>query len=151
MIAALLLAAAAQAAPVADSAEIGRALRGRPARECAASAEPGAVVVCGRSPDRFRIDPAVLEAQRAAEAPRAKPETRIASANTDCVGPQHCGGGTVPLVGMALAAAAKAAILAIDGEDWREPFRTRPDGYQAYQRARAKPKIGISLGAGVTK
>ena len=35
----------------------------------------------------------------------------------------------IPLVGMALTAL-KAAVLASQGEDWREAFKTHPDEYR---------------------
>lgn len=102
------------------------------------------VVVCGRSSPRYRIDPNVLAATRAAEAPPPKPNLD-ASQPISCVG-DHCGGGNyVPLVGMALTAL-KAAELAADGDDWREAFRTHPDQYQAYQRAKDGKKGHVSIG-----
>jgi hypothetical protein len=110
------------------------------------SDDPSAVVVCGRSQQRYRIDPDVLAATRAAEAPPPKPSLD-ATADQACVGPD-CGGGTIPLVGMALTAI-RAVELATHGDDWREAFRTRPDQYRAYEDARAKEKAkkgGISIG-----
>lgn len=91
------------------------------------------VVVCGRSKRAYRIDPEVLAASRAADSQPPKPP--IETATTDrCVGP-HCGGATIPLVRMALAAA-KAAALAAQGDDWREAFRTHPDQYQIYEQSK---------------
>ena len=108
------------------------------------SRDPAEVLVCGRSPQRYRIDPSVLAATRAAEAKPPKPPITGDVPEAGCAGP-NCGGGSyVPLIGMALTAL-KAAELAADGEDWREAFRTRPDQYQAYSRAKAK-KGGISVG-----
>lgn len=112
------------------------------------SSDPAEVVVCGRSQQPYRIDPHVLAATRAAEAPPPKPELD-ASRQTACVGPD-CGGGTIPLVGMALAAL-KAAELAAKGDDWREAFRTHPDQYRLYEGSKAREKsgsiaIGISAG-----
>jgi hypothetical protein len=104
------------------------------------------IVVCGPSQQRYRIDPSVLAATRAAEAPPAKPALD-ATADTSCIGP-NCGGGTIPLVGMALAAV-RAVELAAQGDDWREAFRTRPDQYRAYEDAKANEKAtkgGISFG-----
>jgi hypothetical protein len=104
---------------------------------------PDEVVVCGHSRHPYRIDPDVLAATRAAEAPRAKPPLDASTAEP-CTG-QTCGGGTIPLVGMALTAL-KAAELAAHGDDWREAFRTHPDQYQAYQQSKAAKKGGISFG-----
>lgn len=112
------------------------------------STSPAEVVVCGRSEQRYRIDPQVLAATRAAEALPPKPELD-ASRDSSCTGP-NCGGGTIPLVGMALTAL-KAAELAAQGDDWREAFRTHPDQYQLYQDAKAKEKrasVNIGVAAG---
>ena len=102
------------------------------------------VVVCGRSNPKYRIDPDVLAATRAAEAPPPKPNLD-ASEQIACVG-DHCGGGNyVPLVGMALTAV-KAAELAAQGDDWREAFRTHPDQYRAYQESKQSKKSHVSIG-----
>jgi hypothetical protein len=112
------------------------------------SSNPAEVVVCGRSAQRFRIDPNVLAATRALETARPKPPLD-ASTDQSCTGP-NCGGGTIPLVGMALTAL-KAAELAARGDDWREAFRTHPDAYQVYEEAKAKktkrPHVSIEVGA----
>ena len=100
------------------------------------------VVVCGRSQQRYRIDPVVLEATREAEAPPLKPRLD-ATAPPGCIGP-NCGGGTIPLVAMALTAV-KAAVLASQGDDWREAFRTHPDAYRQYEDAKARTSR-ISIG-----
>src|SRR4051794_15217628 len=104
---------------------------------------PAEVVVCGRSQQRFRIDPLVLAATRAAEAVPPKP-TLDATAPAPCTGSQCGGGSYVPLIPMALKAL-KAAELAANGDDWREAFRTKPDQYEAYQADKAK-RARISVG-----
>ena len=115
------------------------------AKKCRSS-DPAEVVVCGRSKQRYRIDPDVLAATRAAEAPPPKPELD-ASEQSSCVGP-NCGGGTIPFVGLALAAL-KAAELAAEGDDWRDAFRTHADAYKVYEEARAREKRGsITIGVG---
>lgn len=111
--------------------------------------DPHAVVVCGRSQKPYRIDPNVLAATRAAEAPPAKPPVGSVPPE-QCSGP-NCGGGSyVPLVGMALTAL-KAVELAAQGDDWRDAFRTRPDQYRLYQEEQAKQarKSGVSVGVTV--
>lgn len=118
----------------------------QPARTHAcSSSDPAEVVVCGRSGSKYRIDPVVLAANRAAEAPPPKPELDATHA-AGCVGP-NCGGGTIPLVGMALTAL-KAAELAGNGDDWRDAFRTRPDAYSTYEAAKEKRsgRPSVSLG-----
>lgn len=108
------------------------------------SSDATQVVVCGRSSPKYRIDPDVLAAARAAEAPPPKPNPD-ASQQIACVG-DHCGGGNyVPLVGMALKAV-KAAELAAQGDDWREAFRTHPDQYQAYQQSKQRERAHVSIG-----
>ncbi len=96
------------------------------------------ILVCGRPADRYRIDPAVLEAIRQREAAPAKPPLSPDTApDTSCVGPQHCGDEVIPLVGMALVVA-KAAALAANGDDWREALRTHEDEYRLYQQSEAR-------------
>ena len=108
--------------------------------------DPTVVVVCGRSQQRYRIDPVVLEATREAEAPPPKPKLDATTAS-GCIGP-NCGGGTIPLVAMALTAV-KAAVLASEGDDWREAFRTHPDAYRQYEDAKARTsRISIGVTAG---
>lgn len=143
-------ASAAEAQPVPDPplANALAAVGAERAHGCTAS-DPTEVIVCGRSRQQFRIDPAVLAATRAAEAPPPKPELD-ANAAPACTGP-NCGGGTIPLVGMALTAI-KAAELAAQGDDWRDAFRTHPDSYSVYQEEKAKrssrPSVSIGIVAG---
>ena len=111
------------------------------------SDDPNAVVVCGRSQQRFRIDPNVLAATRRAEALPPKAPLDATGAQP-CTGSQCGGGDFVPLIPMALKAL-KATELAIEGDDWREAFRTRPDQYQAYRAEQAKKgKVSVSVTAG---
>jgi hypothetical protein len=121
---------------------------GQPQNRCK-SDDPKAVIVCGRSQHRYRIDPGVLAAERAVETPAAKGPISFvpASGQTACVGPK-CGSGAdfIPVVGIALVAL-RAATLAAHGEDWRDAFRTHEDEYQAYQDSQAKQaKGGVSVG-----
>lgn len=100
------------------------------------SSDPDTVVVCGRSTNRYRIDPNVLAADRAADAAPIKPQLD-ATAPGPCTG-STCGGGDyIPLVGMALTAL-RAAELAADGDDWRDAFRTHPDQYRIYRQRKAE-------------
>lgn len=138
-----LLAAPASAQAVPDVAQALQDV-GKPQARCT-SKDPKEILVCGRSGDRYRIDPVVLQATREAEASPPKPPVTGNVPDAGCVGP-NCGGGTIPLVGMALTAI-KAAELAAEGEDWRDAFRTHPDAYQVYQDAQSRQsKGGISVG-----
>jgi len=110
------------------------------------SEDPDAVVVCGRSQQRFRIDPTVLAATRRAETLPPKAPLDATGAQP-CTGSQCGGGSYVPLIPMALKAL-KAAELAIEGDDWREAFRTRPDQYQLYRSEQAKGRVSVSVTAG---
>ena len=142
----LLFAGLAWSPPLAADPPPAFALSAPIADDCKSS-DPHEVVVCGRSQQRYRIDPIVLAATRAAEAPPPKPPLD-ASRDTSCIG-ANCGGGTIPLVGMALTAL-KAAELAADGDDWREAFRTRPDQYQEYQEEKAKEAARSHIAIGVS-
>jgi hypothetical protein len=140
-----------QQRPGVPAPTLGQALNDAAARPCKSSSADE-VVVCGRSSQRYRLDPNVLASERAAEARPPKP-LLDASTEQSCVGP-NCGGATIPLVGMALTAL-KAAELAAQGDDWREAFRTRPDAYQAYQDAKARegkrPRVSVGISAGTSK
>ncbi|HEX5258636.1 MAG TPA: hypothetical protein VFW35_07635 [Sphingomicrobium sp.] len=113
------------------------------------SDDPDRVVVCGRSRHPYRIDPDVLAAERAVEAPPVRAPLTADDAHMACIGAQCGTGGVVPLVGMALTAL-KAAELAADGDDWRDAFRTHPDEYRAYEQARSKPSTGAGVSVGVS-
>ena len=148
---AALLASAASAQAPAPSLD----LTTKPAKaECVASS-PAEVVVCGeRGPSPYRLDPTVLQVIRdkeeAANPPRVSNRGDIAEA---CgTGSNPCDGGMVPLLEPALRVVS-AAVKAVQGEDWREPFRNGPDDYQRYLDARKKragrpPAIAISVSGG---
>jgi hypothetical protein len=150
LVAALALPAGAQQAPSAAPQELGSALSAASARPRCDSRDAAEVVVCGHSQQKYRIDPGVLAATRAAETPPPKPQLD-ATAATPCTG-ANCGGGNyVPLIGMALTAL-KAAELAADGDDWRDAFRTKPEQYRVYQQEKAKeaakPRVSLGISAG---
>lgn len=129
-------------------------LRSSPAQSCESASE-GEVVVCGqRGPSRFRIDREVLDGIRAEEARRNPPRVQDRSGNAEAcgTGSNLCSGGTIPLLEPALRVAA-AAVKAIRGEDWREPFRTGPSDYELYEqakrrRAAARVTVGVSASGG---
>ena len=141
----LFIAAASAAAAPADAAMATKPL------SCPAK-DPAQVVVCGKAPERYRIDPNVLEANRAVEAVPPKPPLRGDEqlADSACIGPNVCTGGVIPLVGMAVVAA-KAVALAAQGDDWRDAIRTHEDEYRLYKQAEQrradvrKPHIGLEF------
>ena len=150
-LAAFLASAASAQAPPAPSLDL---TTQPPKVECVASS-PSEVVVCGeRGPSPYRLDPTVLQVIRdkeeAANPPRVSNRGDIAEA---CgTGSNPCDGGMVPLLEPALRVVS-AAVKAVQGEDWREPFRNGPDDYQRYLEARKKraakpPAIAISVSGG---
>jgi hypothetical protein len=152
MISVLIAAAAAAAQPAQGSSApgIGAALTAPVARTCKAD-HPDDVVVCGKPGQPYRIDPVVLEANRAANAkPPKQPVTADSVPTNSCIGGTACEGGLIPLVGMALVAA-QAVSLAAHGDDWRDAIRTQPDEYRLYQQAEAKRaserKVRIGIAA----
>lgn len=111
------------------------------------------IVICAeRGGDGYRIDPAVLAADRARQSPRERrPPAHHALGKGGCGshGPHGCPGeGAIPVSAIALTAV-QVAVLAAKGEDWRAPLRTKPDEYRLYQQARArnardrKARIGV--------
>jgi len=132
-----LLGAAASPAAAQDARPAIPALS---APDCTSN-EPTAVIVCGRTVHPYRIDPNVLAAERALDAPPIKPPVTADSIPEGCVGPK-CGEdskGVVPVIGMALVAAS-AAAMALDGDDWRNAFQTQQDAYRAYLEAKTREK-----------
>src|SRR5690348_6703088 len=88
------LAALDEQSPTLSQAVDGSVSSARPACK---NDDPKTVVVCGRSQQRYRIDPDVLAATRQAEALPLKPQLD-ATTSVPCSGP-NCGGGSyVPLV-----------------------------------------------------
>ena len=122
--------------------------------ECKPAAE-GEVVVCGeRGPSPYRIDPDVLGVMRAKELAEnpPRPATAVPGGDPCGVGPNGCPGeGAVPLLAIAITAA-KVAVKAIQGEDWREPLRTGPTDYERHleakkQREKSKPRVSVGISA----
>ncbi|QIK96833.1 hypothetical protein G7076_10700 [Sphingomonas sp. HDW15A] len=101
---------------------------------------PDEITVCAvrNQKDRYRIDPGVLGADRAANA-NPRPEQKLAPKEA-CPphGPICSGQGAVPISAIAIAAA-KTALLAANGGDWREGLGlTDDEDYEAYRLAKAK-------------
>jgi hypothetical protein len=64
---------------------------------------------------------------------------------TKCSGDQ-----VLPLLPMVLKAA-QVATLALQGEDWKEALRTRPDPYSAYMRSKERRGAKVRIGIGASK
>jgi hypothetical protein len=117
------------------------------------SATPGELVVCGeRGPSPYRLDPTVLDAERSKEAASNPPRVQDRSGAPQACGTVRieCGGDAIPLLEPALRVAT-AVVKAVQGDDWREPFRNGPTDYERYQDAREKrPRSSISVGVSVS-
>lgn len=110
-----------------------------PADGKCASAETGAIVVCGSGPPPYRIDPDVTAGVRAAERDRADATAPVPAAQTACTrSPMGCGKG---LEGLDLAnvavVAGTMAVKAARGHDWARPLRPAgPGEFQRYREAK---------------
>jgi hypothetical protein len=119
------------------------------------TAAPGEVVVCAQRKRNYRLDPAALAAARAKNALPLPPDKTAALTNANpCksgIGPNGCTGTPdIDFVAVAIVAA-KVAVDAMEGEDWRENLRTQPDEYREYlaakeRQANRRPSVTISAG-----
>ena len=147
----LLLAGPAHIEAPAIAQAVDEAMHATSGGACPSTVE-GEILVCGEKRRTYRVDPVVLAIERAREKGPPKPplDASTTVAGSDCIGPQKCGDAVLPLVKVALAAL-KAATLAAKGEDWKDGFRNGPTQYQRYldeqQRAKARPKVKVTLGA----
>ncbi|MEO8175457.1 MAG: hypothetical protein ABI626_02210 [Sphingomicrobium sp.] len=106
-----------------------------------ADAEPGEIVVCGKRPQGYRLDPDVVEANRGMlNGGRPRRPDRMRDTSCAVVGAAGCigAGAGINLVGAALTAAEMAARVA-KGESIGGMFITEPEPteYQRYQAAKA--------------
>lgn len=104
------------------------------------SVRPDEITVCGQRDqgERYRIDPGVLGAERAANA-NPEPNRNVSVKPEKCPphGPRCSGQGAIPISAIALVAA-KTAVLAATGEDWRKPLGLNDKAYDEYRAAKAK-------------
>ena len=105
-----------------------------------AGIEPGEIFVCAPRPQGFRIDPDVLEADRAKRRPKPKRPERMVDNSCASVGPMGCtglGGAGIDLLGAAMVLGTMAN-KAIRGENVGEMFITdrEPDEYELYKQAK---------------
>ena len=105
-----------------------------------ANIEPGEIFVCAPKPQGYRIDPDVLEANRAKRKGKLKRPERMADTSCASVGPFGCtglGGGGIDLLGAAMVLGSMAT-KAIRGENVGEMFITdrKPTEYELYKEAK---------------
>lgn len=97
------------------------------------------IFVCVTRPEGYRIDPNIVEAERARKAnKKLKRPERMVDRSCNTVGPMGCrGGGGINLVAVAMTAA-EMARRAAKGENVGEMFITdpQPDEYQLYLQAK---------------
>ncbi|HZB69175.1 MAG TPA: hypothetical protein VE403_02320 [Sphingomicrobium sp.] len=102
--------------------------------------EPGEIFVCAPKPQGYRIDPDVLEANRAKRRGKLKRPERMADTSCASVGPFGCtglGGGGINLLGAAMVLGSMAT-KAIQGENVGKMFITdrTPTEYELYKEAK---------------
>ncbi len=102
--------------------------------------EPGEIFVCAPRPQGYRIDPDVLEANRAKRRGKLKRPERMADTSCTSVGPFGCtglGGGDINLLGAAMVLGSMAT-KAIRGENVGKMFITdrKPTEYELYKEAK---------------
>ena len=105
-----------------------------------ATAQPGEIVVCGKRPEGYRLDPDVMEAKREMRGGgRPKRPDRMKDTSCAVVGPAGCIGANpgINLIGAALTAAEMAARLS-KGQEIGSMFVTdpQPTEYQLYVEAK---------------
>ena len=101
---------------------------------------PGEIFVCAPKPQGYRIDPDVLEANRAKRKGTPKRPERMADTSCASVGPFGCtglGGGGIDLLGAAMVLGSMAT-KAVRGENVGEMFITdrKPTEYELYKEAK---------------
>jgi hypothetical protein len=136
---ALLVAAAPEAGPAANTA----APAAKETNGCGPTPpgiEPGEIFVCAPKPQGYRIDPDVLEANRAKHRGKLKRPDRMVDTSCNSVGPFGCSGqgvGSINLLGAAMVLG-KMATKAIRGENVGEMFITDRESteYELYRQAK---------------
>ena len=103
------------------------------------NAQPGEIVVCAPRPQGYRLDPDVLEANRAKRSGRPKRPERMRDTSCASVGPMGCmgAGAGIDIIGGAMVAATMVA-RAIRGENVGKMFITdpQPTEYELYREAK---------------
>jgi hypothetical protein len=130
----------------------------KPADGCGpvpAATEPGEIFVCAPRPQGYRIDPDLLEAERAKRRGKLKRPERMADTSCASVGPFGCtglGGGGIDLLGAAMVLGTMAT-KAIRGENVGKMFITdrRPTEYELYQEAKREREAKEAAAAAAAK
>ncbi|HEU5286060.1 MAG TPA: hypothetical protein VFU20_06060 [Sphingomicrobium sp.] len=118
--------------------------------------EPGEIFVCAPRPQGYRIDPDLLEAQRAKRSGRPKRPERMADTSCASVGPFGCTyGAGIDLLGAAMVLGTMAT-KAVRGENVGEMFVTDPqrseyDHYLEAKRLREAKEAEAAAAAAKAK
>ena len=120
-----------------------------------AGIEPGEIFVCAPRPQGYRIDPDVLEADRAKRRGKLKRPERMVDNSCASVGPMGCtgmGGAAIDIVGGAMVAATMVA-RALRGENVGKMFITdpKPTEYELYQEAKREREAKAAEAAAAAK
>ena len=120
-----------------------------------ATAQPGEIVVCGKRPEGYRLDPDVMAAKRALHGGgRPRRPDRMVDKSCAVVGEAGCIGANqgINLIGAALTAAEIAARLA-KGQEIGSIFITdpQPSEYQLYQEAKREREAKEAEAAAIAK
>ncbi|HUE79766.1 MAG TPA: hypothetical protein VMN38_09055 [Sphingomicrobium sp.] len=150
MLADVAAAAPAEPAPKAAEPAAKAAERCGPAP---ATTEPGEIFVCAPRPQGYRINPDVLEAERAKRKRQPKRPERLADKSCASVGPMGCTPGAgINLIGGAIVAATMVA-KAIRGENVGSMFVTDPQTseYELYAEAKRNREAKEAAAAAAAK
>ena len=156
---AIALLAAGAAGAAAPEPQEGVAAPAKAADGCSpapAAIEPGEIFVCAPRPQGYRIDPDLLEAERARRSGRLKRPERMADTSCASVGPFGCTPGAgIDLLGAAMVVGTMAT-RAIRGENVGAMFVTDPqrseyDHYVEAKRIREAKEAAARAAASETK
>ena len=120
-----------------------------------ANIEPGEIFVCAPKPQGYRIDPDVLDADRAKRRGKLKRPERMVDNSCASVGPFGCtglAGGGIDLLGAAMVLGSMAT-KAIRGENVGKMFNTTPEPteYDLYKEAKREREAKEAEAAAAAK
>jgi hypothetical protein len=111
--------------------------------ECTGTSDPDVIVVCARNDQNHRLDQDVLRSTRESESGPPQPSARAQAMRPACepTSAQGCPeANAIPLSTIAFTLF-EAAVMAANGDDWREALPNRPpDAYEIYRQRRSRPR-----------